>query len=331
MAGAPRGARLSVAAVPSTRRGFVCQQTSKQTSQQAGFQSGLPATLLTCLSANELAGLEAFDSKGTAVARTIAVCTQKGGVGKTTTVANLAAAWGSQGRRVLAVDFDPQFALTRRFGIDPSERSTIVDVLEGMILKAKTAPDVGDVVVGEATPLVDVVPAHRRLADVETSLVREIKRETFLRRALRGHIDPYDIVLIDCPPNLGLLTVNALCAADEAVVPIDMKSVDALAGAEELIATAEALEEDGPSSDRPGTQPRRGKPEPPAPGLRRHRRSARRSSTFRSLARSFQPGTISRKPRSCRSRLSCGVLTTSARWRSSLSLTSSTRSQHEPA
>jgi chromosome partitioning protein len=112
------------------------------------------------------------------------------GVGKTTTVANLAAAWGSQGRRILAVDFDPQFALTRRFGIDPSERSTIVDVLEGMILKAKTAPDVGDVVVGEATPLVDVVPAHRRLADVETSLVREIKRETFLRRALRGHIDP---------------------------------------------------------------------------------------------------------------------------------------------
>ena len=58
---------------------------------------------------------------------------------------------------------------------------------------------------------------------------------------------PYDIVLIDCPPNLGLLTVNALCAADEAVVPIDMKSVDALAGAEELIATAKALEEDGPS------------------------------------------------------------------------------------
>ena len=209
------------------------------------------------------------------MARTIAVCTQKGGVGKTTTVANLAAAWGSQGRRILAVDFDPQFALTRRFGIDPSERSTIVDVLEGMILKAKTAPNVGDVVVGEATPLVDVVPAHRRLADVETSLVREIKRETFLRRALRGHIDPYDIVLIDCPPNLGLLTVNALCAADEAVVPIDMKSVDALAGAEELIATAEALEEDGPRVTALVRNRVEGSHEPPAPGLRRHRRSAR--------------------------------------------------------
>lgn len=180
------------------------------------------------------------------MSRTIAVCTQKGGVGKTTTVANLAAAWGSRGRRVLVVDFDPQFALTRRFGVDPSQRTTIADVLEGMILKDRAAPGVGEALVTQAAPLVDLVPAHRRLADVETTLVREIKRETFLRRALRSHVGSYEIVLIDCPPNLGLLTVNALCAADEAVVPIDMKSVDALAGAEELVATADALEEDGP-------------------------------------------------------------------------------------
>jgi chromosome partitioning protein len=178
--------------------------------------------------------------------RTIAVCTQKGGVGKTTTVTNLAAAWGARGRRVLVVDFDPQFALTRRFGVDPSQRTTIADVLEGMILKDGTAPGVGEAVLVDAAPLVDLLPTHRRLADVETTLVREIRRETFLRRALRDRLDAYEIVLIDCPPNLGLLTVNALCAADEAVIPIDMKSVDALAGAEELIATAAALEEDGP-------------------------------------------------------------------------------------
>jgi chromosome partitioning protein len=178
--------------------------------------------------------------------RVIAVCTQKGGVGKTTAVANLAAAWGGRGRRVLAVDFDPQFALTRRFGVDPSQTATIVDVLEGMILKDRAAPGVGEVTVESVAPGVDLVPSRRRLADVETSLVREIKREAFLRRALKGHQEKYDIVLLDCPPNLGLLTVNALCAADEAIVPIDMKSVDALAGAEELIATAEALEEDGP-------------------------------------------------------------------------------------
>jgi chromosome partitioning protein len=71
--------------------------------------------------------------------RTIAVCTQKGGVGKTTTVTNLAAAWGSRGRRVLAVDFDPQFALTRRFGIDPSDRVTIADVLESSLIRDRNA------------------------------------------------------------------------------------------------------------------------------------------------------------------------------------------------
>lgn len=178
--------------------------------------------------------------------RTIAICTQKGGVGKTTTVANLAAAWGSRGRRVLAVDFDPQFALTRRFGIDPSDRLTIADVLESQLIRDRTAIPIGKAIVRDVAPGVDVIPAHRRLSDIEITLVQAVKRETFLRRALRGETGNHDIVLIDCPPNLGLLTVNALCAADEALVPIDMKSVDALAGAEELIATVEELEEDGP-------------------------------------------------------------------------------------
>jgi site-specific recombinase XerD len=112
----------------------------------------------------------------------------------------------------------------------------------------------------------------------------EIRRETYLRRALRDPRDGYDLVLIDCPPNLGLLTVNALCAADEAVVPIDMKSVDALAGAEELVATAAALEEDGPRVSalvRNRVEALRGI------GARCTRRSTRRSpnSTCRYVAR----------------------------------------------
>jgi len=150
--------------------------------------------------------------------RTIAVCTQKGGVGKTTTVANLAAAWGSRGQRVLAVDFDPQFALTRRFGIDPSDRLTIADVLESQLIRDRTAIPIGKAIVRDVAPGVDVIPAHRRLSDIEITLVQAVKRETFLRRALRGETGNHDIVLIDCPPNLGLLTVNALSAADEALV-----------------------------------------------------------------------------------------------------------------
>ena len=198
-----------------------------------------------------------------------------------------------------------------------------------MILKTKTATDVGKVIVGEAAPLVDVVPAHRRLADVETSLVREIKREAFLRRALRGHTDPYDIVLIDCPPNLGLLPVNALCAADEAVV-IDMKSVDALAGAEELIATAEALEEDGPRV----TALVRNRVEGSA--NRRRQVYAAIDEALGQLdlpvARTLIPArTVSRRPRSCKSHSWSGVRTTSARWRFARWRPGSTPSQHEPA
>jgi len=168
------------------------------------------------------------------MSRRIAVCTQKGGVGKTTTVANLAAAWGAAGRRVLAIDFDPQFALTRRFGIAPKDVATIYDVLAG-------SQELPDVVLDDVAPGVDLVASQRGLASVELSLVGELKREQFLARALAGHDDAYDVVLVDCPPNLGLLTVNALCTVREALVPIDMEDVDALQGAEELVATIDEL------------------------------------------------------------------------------------------
>lgn len=174
----------------------------------------------------------------TAMAQTIAICTQKGGVGKTTTASNLAAALGERGGRVLAIDFDPQFALTRRFGVSPAGRATLYDVFAAGV-------SVEEVIVTNVCPSVDLAPAARELRSIELSLVGERKREYFLRRALADVQSRYDFILIDCPPNLGLLTVNALCASEEALVPVDVEDADALQGAEELIAIVRELAADG--------------------------------------------------------------------------------------
>lgn len=171
--------------------------------------------------------------------RTVAVSSQKGGIGKTTTAANLALAWGEAGDRVLLIDLDPQFALTRRFGISPaSAPGTIYDLLVGEDALAGAAVEVGDGV--------RLVAARRELAKLELTLASEHHRERFLVDLLDAEAADVDTIVIDCPPSLGLLTVNAIVAADEVVVPVNMTDEGALQGAVEVRAIVAQLARHAP-------------------------------------------------------------------------------------
>ena len=147
------------------------------------------------------------------VTLTLAVTNQKGGVAKTTTVVSLGTAFAEQGLRVLMVDLDAQSCLTYSMGLDPEDLpSSVHEVLLGRA-------DAADVVV-EAAPGVDVLPATIDLSGTELALMRHARREFALRAALAQVPDRYDIVLLDCSPSLGVLTLNALAAADEVVIPL---------------------------------------------------------------------------------------------------------------
>jgi chromosome partitioning protein len=143
----------------------------------------------------------------------IAVINQKGGVGKTTTVANLGAALAQSGRRVCLIDLDPQSHLTLHYGIEPGpDTRSVYDLLTGGADLAAVTTKVNE--------QLSVVSSTIDLAAAEVELVGTVGREQILRDHLRQNPLPYDLVLIDCPPSLGLLTLNALAAADEVVIPL---------------------------------------------------------------------------------------------------------------
>jgi chromosome partitioning protein len=149
-------------------------------------------------------------------ARVAAVCNQKGGVGKTTTTINLGAALAELGRRVLLVDFDPQGALSVGLGIQPHELESSVYNL--LVERGVTARDV---LIKTNVDGMDLLPSNIDLAGAEVQLVHEVGREFVLAGVLEPVTPDYDVVLIDCQPSLGLLTVNALACADGVIVPLE--------------------------------------------------------------------------------------------------------------
>jgi chromosome partitioning protein len=165
----------------------------------------------------------------------VAIANQKGGVGKSTTAVNLGAGLAFQGERVLIVDLDPQGNTTSGLGVDRSaiEYSTYDLLVEDIAIE--------DVIEPTSVRDLHVVPATIELAGAEIELVSMFSRETRLTAALKPVVDEYDFVLVDCPPSLGLLTVNGLAAADEALIPIQCEYY-ALEGVSQLMKNVQLVQ-----------------------------------------------------------------------------------------
>ncbi len=149
-------------------------------------------------------------------ATVLAMCNQKGGVGKTTSTINLGAALAEYGRRVLLVDFDPQGALSVGLGVQPHQLETTV---YNLLMERDVEPD--DVILNTSVEGMDLLPSNIDLSAAEVQLVTEVGREQALGRAIKPVLDRYDVVLVDCQPSLGLLTVNALACADGVLIPLE--------------------------------------------------------------------------------------------------------------
>jgi chromosome partitioning protein len=167
-------------------------------------------------------------------ARVIALCNQKGGVGKTTTTINLGAALAEAGRRVLVIDFDPQGALSAGLGAKTHDVTTIYDLLMSQSLDPVAA------IQHTSVPDLDVIPANIDLSAAEVHLINEVARERIVSRVLRRVSADYDVILIDCQPSLGLLTVNALTASHGVLIPLELEFF-ALRGVALLVETIEKV------------------------------------------------------------------------------------------
>jgi chromosome partitioning protein len=170
------------------------------------------------------------------MATTYAVVNQKGGVGKTTTTVNLAAYLATFGKKVLLIDIDPQSNASVGLGVD---RSQINHCLYNVLIEGVPAQET---IIRSNIANLDVLPSTPRLAGAEVELVNTDPRETRLKDALNGTKENYDLVVIDCPPSLSLLTVNALTAADEVIIPIQCEYY-ALEGISQLTHTLELVRE----------------------------------------------------------------------------------------
>lgn len=150
----------------------------------------------------------------------ICVANQKGGVGKTTTAAALAEGLSEHNKHVLLVDWDPQGSLTITMGLDPEElKLTSYDALVG-IIKNKGNPSPRDIIVPTSNPNIDLLPSNVELSQAELDLVEAYGRELVLKNLLQPLRRSYDFIIVDCLPSLGLLTINALSAADRVLIPV---------------------------------------------------------------------------------------------------------------